>query len=412
MELIKALSWANSFENFSFLTSGNSDKYPYGGFDNMLAVGNTTPITNLEELNTKVINKKWLFGHFGYDLKNKLEDLESTNPGRIEFGDLSFFEPSCIVGFKNDVPSTIYSNLDYLIEDRINDFEVQKSNIFEFDSIQESMTKDEYEAKFNQVRNHILEGDVYELNLCMEFYMHNFDSSPIEIFIKMLSDSPTPFQCLYKTNNKYVVSSSPELFIKKEEGKLISQPIKGTNKAENDDELNKSIQAELLSSEKERAENMMIVDLIRNDLAKSSMPSSVKVEEIFGVYKMNSVNQMISTVTSKKLDSIGNLECILNAFPMGSMTGAPKIEAMKLIDQLENTKRGIYAGSIGYFDDLGNFDFNVVIRSLLIDSIAKVCSFSVGGAITYDSNCEDEYKECLLKAEFLFNLFKENELQD
>ena len=213
-----------------------------------------------------------------------------------------------------------------------------------------------------------------------------------------------PFSTLYKNKHKYLICASPERFLKKVNDKLISQPIKGTNKSYPTIEENKIQQEQLRNSEKERAENMMIVDLVRNDLAKSAQTGSVSVEELFGIYKMNQVNQMISTISAKKRNDISIIDVILNAFPMGSMTGAPKIEAMKLIEHYEISKRGLYSGTVGYITPNQDFDFNVVIRSILYNQKNKYISFQVGGAITYDANAEDEYNECLLKAESIIKI--------
>jgi para-aminobenzoate synthetase component 1 len=152
------------------------------------------------------------------------------------------------------------------------------------------------------------------------------------------------------------------------------------------------------------AENLMIVDLVRNDLAKSSKPGSVKVEELFGIYSFKQLHQMISTVSSIKRENVDPVEVIKNAFPMGSMTGAPKIRAMELIEKYETTKRGVYSGASGYFTPEMDFDFNVLIRSIFYNDTANKLSFQVGSAITYDADPEYEYKECLLKAKAIFEI--------
>jgi para-aminobenzoate synthetase component 1 len=154
-----------------------------------------------------------------------------------------------------------------------------------------------------------------------------------------------------------------------------------------------------LQSEKEKAENLMIVDLVRNDLARSSKTGSVKVEELFGIYSFSQVHQMISTVSSQIKETTSAVEAIKNAFPMGSMTGAPKVMAMELIEKYENTKRGLYSGAIGYFAPNSDFDFNVVIRSIQYNESKQYLNFEVGSAITYDSDANLEYEECLLKAQ-------------
>ncbi|MEQ8572889.1 MAG: anthranilate synthase component I family protein, partial [Fulvivirga sp.] len=225
-------------------------------------------------------------------------------------------------------------------------------------------------------------------------------------FRSLTKKSPTPFSTLYKNTEHYLICASPERFIKKEGSKLVSQPIKGTARRGSSEYEDEIIKQELRTNEKELAENMMIVDLVRNDLAKSCIPGSVKVEQMFGIYTFNQWHQMISTVTGQLKNEVKAIEAIKNAFPMGSMTGAPKIKVMELIEKYEVSKRGIYSGSVGYFSPNGDFDFNVVIRSLIYNSSTKNLSFQVGGAITYDSDANAEYEECLLKASAISSLFK------
>jgi para-aminobenzoate synthetase component 1 len=222
--------------------------------------------------------------------------------------------------------------------------------------------------------------------------------NPVETYLRLSEISSAPFGAYYKLNDKYLLCSSPERFMKKAGNKLISQPIKGTIKRGGTDEEDIELKHSLLNDVKERAENVMIVDLVRNDLAKSCRPGSVKVEELFGIYTYPTVHQMISTVTGELDEQTHFIDALRNAFPMGSMTGAPKIEVMKLIEYYETTKRGLFSGSVGYITPDGDFDFNVVIRSLFYNEANKYLSYSTGGAITYDSIPEKEYEECMLKA--------------
>lgn len=201
-----------------------------------------------------------------------------------------------------------------------------------------------------------------------------------------------------KLNDKYLMSASPERYIKKEGTKIISQPIKGTAKREDDFILDSILKNNLVTDQKERSENVMIVDLVRNDLSQTATKGSVKVEELCKIYTFDQVHQMISTVTSQVAENTHPIDIIKSTFPMGSMTGAPKISAMKIIETLEETKRGLYSGAVGYISPSGDFDFNVVIRSILYNASNKYVSYSVGGAITAKSDPLNEYEECLLKA--------------
>jgi len=250
----------------------------------------------------------------------------------------------------------------------------------------------------------ILKQYIYEVNFCQEFYAENIEIDPLTIYLKLNEISPTPFSCFVKFKDKYLLSASPERFIKKEDNTIISQPIKGTAKRgktkDEDDELKRSLQ----NDEKERNENVMIVDLVRNDLSKIALRNTVHVEELFGIQTFPQVHQMVSTITAE-LDKKNDFQEIINAlFPMGSMTGAPKVSAMKLIEKYEKTKRGLYSGTVGYIDSNGNFDFNVVIRSILYNQKDNYLSFMVGGAITSMSDPYKEYEECLLKAKAMFQV--------
>ena len=267
-------------------------------------------------------------------------------------------------------------------------------------TLKQRISKENYLANIEKIKNHILEGDVYELNYCMEFFDDKANINPTEIYQKLKAKSPVPFGAYLKYFDQYLICASPERFICKKNNQLISQPIKGTVKRNLlDEEKDNELKASLLNSEKERAENLMIVDLVRNDLAHSSKTGSVKVDELFGIYSFQQVHQMISTVSSTINENINPIDAIKNAFPMGSMTGAPKVMAMELIEQYEQTKRGLYSGAVGYFTPEGNFDFNVVIRSIQYNKANHYLNIMVGGAITFDSIAEQEYEECLLKAQ-------------
>ena len=225
--------------------------------------------------------------------------------------------------------------------------------------------KDEYYNKIQKVLNHIHRGDIYEANFCQEFYAENNVINPLEVYNKLNAISQPPFATFLKSNNNYLLSASPERYIKKEVQKVISQPIKGTAKRSENQKEDELLKSTLSKDNKERSENIMIVDLVRNDLSKTAERGSVKVEELCKVYSFMQVHQMISTITSKVLEDVHPVDIIKTTFPMGSMTGAPKISAMKIIEDLEATKRGLYSGAVGYFSPEGDFDFNVVIRSIL-----------------------------------------------
>ncbi|GAB7257881.1 anthranilate synthase component I family protein [Polaribacter sp. OB-PA-B3] len=403
------LFWSQQFDTALWLDSNNYNQ-TYSNFNCALAVEEFTSIktdyTNafdkLKEYQTTT--KDYIFGYISYDVKNDVEHLKSKNIDNLDFADLYFFQPQKLVFIKENsvefhylkmVDDEIESDLKTIKDFNPSVFENSKSDI----KIKLRIHKDEYHQKVSKVLEHIKRGDIYEANFCQEFYAENATINPLQVYTHLNDISEPPFAAYLKLENQYALCSSPERYIKKEGSKIISQPIKGTAKrliSTIDDE---KIARNLMRDEKERAENVMIVDLVRNDLSKTATKGSVKVEELCKVYSFKQVHQMISTVVST-IDTalIHPVEVLRSTFPMGSMTGAPKVSAMQIIENLEETKRGLYSGAIGYFTPENDFDFNVVIRSILYNEEKKYVSYSVGGAITAKSIVENEYEECLLKA--------------
>ena len=351
--------------------------------------------------------KDWLFGYLSYDVKNDVEDLHSNNFDGLHFPDLFFFQPKKLFLLKGNQLEVRYLQLcDDEIESDLIDIEnnCQLSIINYQLSIQQRISKESYIAKVKQMLEHIHRGDIYEANFCMEFYAENAIIEPVKIYQKLNAISKPPFAIFFKNNEQYLLCASPERYLRKEGNKVISQPIKGTAKRFSDLVLDENSKTELETNPKERSENIMIVDLVRNDLSHTAIKGSVEVEELCGIYTFEQVHQMISTVVSNVLTTTSPVEILRTTFPMGSMTGAPKISAMKIIEELEETKRGLYSGAVGYFSPENDFDFNVVIRSILYNAQEKYVSFSVGSAITSQSNPEQEYEECLLKAKAMFEV--------
>ncbi|OWP83752.1 aminodeoxychorismate synthase component I [Flavobacterium davisii] len=404
----KLLYWAENFREVAYLKSND---YPqqYSSYDLIVAVDAFT------SLKTDYINafddlkqyqqqtNDWLFGYLAYDLKNDIESLDSKNHDGLNFSDLFFFQPKKIfflkgneleIAYLNMCDDEIDSDLEEILEKRKTKNETQKSGII----IQQRISREHYIKKVNQMLTHIHRGNLYEANFCMEFYAENGKIIPSQVFQELNKISEPPFACFFKNHIHYLLSASPERYIRKENQKVISQPIKGTSKRFEDLILDTNSKTELEQNPKERSENIMIVDLVRNDLAQTAIKGSVQVEELCTIYSFKQVHQMISTVVSEVKSTTNPVDIIKTTFPMGSMTGAPKISAMQIIEELEETKRGLYSGAVGYFTPSGNFDFNVVIRSILYNSDNQYLSFSVGSAITALSDPEQEYEECLLKA--------------
>lgn len=402
------LHWAQQFREVVFLDSNNyQDRY--GSYEAVLAVDAFTSLQTddqkafLELQSYQQETNDWLFGYLSYDLKNSIEPLDSQNIDGLNFPDLFFFQPKKIIILEKETLRFEY--LGICEEEIADDFHTistlnePKFKQFPALNIQDRVSFKEYVKGFDQMKCHIQRGDIYEANYCMEFYADQATIDPLETYWKLNSISEPPFACFGKFNQQYVLCASPERYLKKQGTKIISQPIKGTSKRGANLEEDLLLKKQLRENPKEQSENVMIVDLVRNDLSKTAVKASVKVEELFGIYTFKQVHQMISTVVSEVAENQNPVNIIQSTFPMGSMTGAPKLSAMKIIEEVEQSKRGLYSGAIGYFTPDSDFDFNVVIRSILYNQKNNYLSFSVGSAITINANAEDEYNECLLKAQ-------------
>ncbi|MFV5702985.1 anthranilate synthase component I family protein [Flavobacterium sp. XS2P12] len=401
------LFWSQQFREVIFM---DSNDYPqdYSSYDCILAVDAFTSIKTdyhnaFEDLKQyQQITKDWLFGYLSYDLKNDIEDLQSNNFDGLNFPDLFFFQPKKLFLLKGNELEIQYLNMcDDEVEgdfEEINtpysDFSIQGLQI----KIEQRISRESYLEKAAKIVEHIHQGDIYEANFCMEFFAENAIIDPIEKFIKLNEISQPPFAVFFKNNKHFLLSATPERYLKKEGKLIISQPIKGTSKRFSEPIEDEKSRMQLAIDPKERAENIMITDLVRNDLSRTAQKGTVEVTELCGIYSFMQVHQMISTVTSKLDSKYSVVDVLKTTFPMGSMTGAPKISVMKIIEEQEETKRGLYSGAVGYFTPNGDFDFNVVIRSILYNQEKQYVSFSVGSAITAQSITEKEYEECLLKA--------------
>lgn len=404
----KLLFWSQRYDEIVWLNSNNYVGN-YDDYDAVLAVDAFTSIKT-DFINAfgdlkdyQASTNDWIFGYLTYDLKNSIENLKSNNFDGLGFSDLYFFQPKKLFLLKGEEVEIQYLKMvdDELKEDLINIDEIEfngQTHSEEPVKIKLRIHKDEYFDKVGEMLGHIQRGDIYEANFCQEFYSENCRINPLETFNKLNNISKPPFATFLKIEDKYLMSATPERYIKKDGCKVISQPIKGTEKRSDNKKEDQQLALELSNDEKERSENIMIVDLVRNDLSHTAKRGTVKVEELCKVYTFMQVHQMISTITSEVDEDISPIEILKTTFPMGSMTGAPKISAMKIIEELEETKRGLYSGSVGYFKQNGDFDFNVIIRSILYNATKQYISYSVGSAITAKSNPLKEYEECLVKA--------------
>lgn len=404
----KLLYWSQKFDHTIGLDSNN---YPQKAkeFDFLLAVEavsniNTKALNSLNQLKEyQIITKDWLFGYLTYDIKNDIENLKSESFDGLQFPDLYFFQPKKIFILKGSKLEIHY--LRQFEREIETDFEtINEINVISFIQNSEPIKiklrihKDEYFKKVNSLLEHIHRGDIYEINFCQEFYAEDTILNPIETYLKLNEISKPPFAAFLKLEDKYLLSASPERYLQKKGKSVISQPIKGTAKRADNELEDEKLRDELSKDTKEQSENIMIVDLVRNDLSRIAIKGSVKVDELCKVYTFEQVHQLISTVSCEVENKTHPVDIIKATFPMGSMTGAPKISAMRLIEEHEETKRGVYSGAVGYFKPNGDFDFNVVIRSILYNQTNKYVSYSVGGAITSKSDPVKEYEECLVKA--------------
>jgi len=344
-------------------------------------------------------NQEWVFGHVAYDVKNEIENLESSNPDGIQFPNIHFFVPEIIfVLNKNEVQIGVHQGYDVReIYNAIISCKPETSAAKAL-SLKSRFPQDEYIDTVKKLQGHILRGDCYEINFCQEFYAENTLIDPYNVYQKLSELSPNPFAAFYRHEDKYLICASPERFLKKTGKTIISQPMKGTaRRITNDAKADEQQKKDLYNDEKERSENIMIVDLVRNDLAKICTEGSVYVKDFLGIYAFPQVHQMVSTIKGNLRENTLLAEIFSATFPMGSMTGAPKKRVMELIEKYEKTKRGLFSGTVGYINPEGDFDFNVVIRSVLYNKLRNYVSIQAGSAITFNSIPENEYQECLLK---------------
>lgn len=404
--------WASQYDILSFLDSNN---YPQSqeSVECILAAGSVTEygyatdLVSLQRLHDH--RKDWLFGHICYDHKNVIEPkLRSLHEIRIGFPDLFFFVPEVVIRIEKGEDKIIIESVtdpDDIFKEIIT--KTQGYDTYKIPSLvfEKRISKDAYLETISHLREHIANGDCYEINYCCEGFCNKAEVDPLAVFEQLNALSPAPFAAYYRLGNKHMMCASPERYLRLSGETVLSQPIKGTaprGSNPTDDLVNKQA---LKNSIKEQAENVMIVDLVRNDLARCCETGSVHVDELFGIYTFPQVHQMISTVSGTLQKGTSFTDAIRCTFPMGSMTGAPKFKVMELIDKYELSRRELFSGTVGYVTPEGDFDFNVIIRSLFYNAETKYLSYQTGGAITYDSDPEQEWEEMRLKAWALERIF-------
>lgn len=396
------LNWLRPFSIFCYLDNQQYQIAPHQT-DCLVAAGVQTFTfgDDVMQVDDFVKEGNWVFGHLSYELKNSIHHFSSNKKDKIGFPPLFFFIPEVVLEMKGaeltiyaEDPQGIFLAIEgnkFLQEEAVNTASINPVPVLD---------RQAYIEKINALQEHILRGDCYEINFCNEFYAPHAVIDAFACFEKLMQVSPNPFSAFYRLDDKYLLCASPERFLVKKGKRVFSQPIKGTIKrnllSKGEDE---KLKEELLQSKKEQAENVMVVDLVRNDLTKICKEASVQVDELFGIYSFPQVHQMISTISGELMEGIRFSDIVKATFPMGSMTGAPKHRVMELIDAYEPSARGIFSGSVGYFHPNGDFDFNVVIRSMMYNSTNQFLSYQVGSGITFYSHAEKEWEECLLKAE-------------
>lgn len=395
----KMLNWASRFNIFLFLDNQQYLFQPQH-YECLLGAGVRAwvdePTQTLDDFTGK---PRWCFGHLAYDLKEELHGLKTGKPEPVGFSQVYFFEPQVVLGIRAnrlfieaEDPQAIWDE----IQNGSEYLAVRQNAVV----LTPRLSRKDYLIAIRALQQHILRGDCYEINYCQELYAENAVINPLYLFQQLSIASPAPFAALYKLNDKYLISASPERFLTRQGSKLIAQPMKGTARRNPEDaELDAQLKKELYTSSKERSENVMVVDLVRNDLSQVCRDASVRVDELYGIYSFPQVHQMVSTISGDVKPDISFTEILKANFPMGSMTGAPKLRVMQLIDQYEVSTRGIFSGSVGYIAPDGDFDFNVIIRSIMYNAASGYVSCQVGSGITFYSDAEKEWEECLLKAE-------------
>lgn len=396
----KVLNWLRPFGTFCFLDNQQYSIAPQLT-DCLVAAGVRQILSgdDIQTANHLFTQKDWLFGHLSYELKRTLHPLPSIKKDKVGFPPFCFFQPQTVLEINGPVlvvhaadPDNVFTQIQQQpgIGPDEHGAGVQPQPVLE---------RDVYLQKIAALQQHIRRGDCYEINFCQEFFAAGATIDPFAVFKNLMEVSPNPFSAFYRLDDKFLLCASPERFLARKGNRLISQPIKGTvarnrlNKVQD-----QALKDSLRLSPKEQSENVMVVDLVRNDLTRICKPTTVRVDELFGIYSFPQVHQMISTISGEIEEDLSFSEILKATFPMGSMTGAPKLRVMQLIDEFEPSARGLFSGSVGYKAPNGDFDFNVVIRSILYNQLSRYLSYQVGSGITFYSDAEKEWEECLLKA--------------
>lgn len=406
------------YEELIFLYSTNmsdySGRFSFLAFDVSQRI-ESDDIHDLESILTTDIARFqnfWL-GYLGYELKNSIESFIEDNESYIQVPALLLVSFNNIIVFDHQEQCVNYyydGNKETLLQfECFLEQSLSLTEHQEFLSLEQSllsnMTTSEYLDKLNYVKEKIIDGDIYQANLTRKFYgtVKN-PNNLLDVFSSLCKFSPSCYSAFLSLNGICILSSSPEQFLTiDEDGHMESRPIKGTSPRYHEnqrrDEESKTF---LENSEKDKAENLMIVDLMRNDFSKSAEIGSVEVRNLFNINSYQTVHHMDSTIGATKSADVTTSSVIKGCFPPGSMTGTPKIRAMEICSEVEQQKRGVYSGAIGWFGGDGTCDLSVVIRTIVIQG--NKFEFQVGGAITFDSDPQAELEETIAKSRALLHI--------
>lgn len=401
------LQWVSHSNIFLFLDN-NGYTHTAGPYECLCGRGARLLFDAADLLGDRLPQGQWLMGHISYDLKNQLEQLESRHPEIYGYAPAQFFIPEAIAILRRntDILEIQAPDPESVLQEILSQEIPEESTSLPKVSWTTALSKEAYLQTVDTLRAHIREGDCYEINLCNAAVAESVSLDPLQVFRLLNQAAPNPFAAFYRNEDNYAICASPERFLLREARKITAQPIKGTIRRGRDAAEDQQLCEQLFNSIKDRAENVMITDLMRNDLARLCDTGSVCVEELFGLYAFPRVHQMISTISGTLREDIHIGDILRKSFPMGSMTGAPKIKVMELIDRYEQSRRELFSGSLGYIQPDGDFDFNVMIRSLFYHQKTQRLSYQTGGAITYDSDPLQEWEETRLKASAIEQLFQ------
>ena len=405
------LTWASSFDHFCVL-DGSAGTDPDYAFPQLIAVGaartfELTSARTFDELTDFLSPSSMGYVvQIGYGLKDRIEKLSSRHEDPIGFPDLYVFEPLHLIRFQQGHALQIHSlNPEAVWQSLLQVADPLVPSTIDPIRFQARCSQDQYLEQVQGVQQHIRRGDCYELNYCQEFYADGVRLDPVSVYRHLCRVVQAPFSCLYRRDSRWLIGASPERFLKKTGDRLESRPMKGTAPRYADAALDQQSASQLLNSEKDRAENIMVVDLVRNDLSRVAEKNSVDVPVLCQLHSFPQVHQLVSTVQARLRPGVRFADILQACFPMGSMTGAPKVRVMELTDQYECSARGLYSGSVGFLEPNGDFDLNVVIRSLQYESTRGYLSYHVGSGITTYSDPEKEWEECLWKSSGIRRVF-------